>query len=237
MRAPRPLWLTVLGAVSGLQHEPLDGVVKHPIVKLRERHRAASVKEKDKLSSGLGIKQSHTRSNVTGANSETAGERKVALITGITGQDGSYLAELLLLKGYEVHGIVRRASSFNTHRINGMATGRLLLHYGDLTDSTSCIQIVTDVQPTEVYNLGAQSHVKTSFETSEYTAEVDGVGVLRLLNAIRSAGLVSRARFYQASTSELFGLVREVPQRETTPFYPRSPCESRRVQLTLTPHV
>ena len=149
--------------------------------------------------------------------------RKVALITGISGQDGGYLAELLLEKGYEVHGIVRRTSSFNTHSITSLQTNRLHLHYGDLSDATSCLRIVTDVRPTEVYNLAAQSHVQTSFETSEYTAEVDGLGVLRLLNAIRSAGLEKKTRFFQASTSELFGKVQEVPQKETTPFYPRSP--------------
>merc|ERR1719453_548066 len=154
---------------------------------------------------------------------------KVALITGITGQDGSYLAELLLGKGYEVHGIIRRSSSFNTGRIEELYqdphvdTRKLILHYGDLTDSTNCFEIVSKVRPDELYNLGAQSHVKVSFEMSEYTADADGMGVLRLLNAIRSAGLVERTRFYQASTSELYGLVQEVPQKETTPFYPRSP--------------
>merc|ERR1719359_427646 len=154
---------------------------------------------------------------------------KVALITGITGQDGSYLAELLLSKGYEVHGIIRRSSSFNTRRIDDLYqdphvdTRRLILHYGDLTDSTNCFEIVSKVRPDELYNLGAQSHVKVSFEMSEYTADADGMGVLRLLNAIRSAGLVNKTRFYQASTSELYGLVQEVPQKETTPFYPRSP--------------
>merc|ERR1719359_2504134 len=154
---------------------------------------------------------------------------KVALITGITGQDGSYLAELLLSKGYEVHGIIRRSSSFNTRRIEDLYedphvdTRRLILHYGDLTDSTNCFEIVSQVRPDELYNLGAQSHVKVSFEMSEYTADCDGMGVLRLLNAIRSAGLVGKCRFYQASTSELYGLVQEVPQKETTPFYPRSP--------------
>mmetsp|Transcript_61174 Transcript_61174/g.162560 ORF Transcript_61174/g.162560 Transcript_61174/m.162560 type:complete len:424 (-) Transcript_61174:79-1350(-) len=157
------------------------------------------------------------------SNSTVSRQRQVALITGITGQDGSYLAELLLDKGYEVHGIVRRSSSFNTHRVNGLQTDRLHLHYGDLADATSCLEIVNEVQPTEVYNLGAQSHVRTSFETSEYTADVDGLGVLRLLNAIRSAGLEKQTKFYQASTSELFGQVREVPQSEATPFYPRSP--------------
>jgi GDPmannose 4,6-dehydratase len=154
---------------------------------------------------------------------------KVALITGITGQDGSYLAELLLGKGYEVHGIIRRSSSFNTGRIEELYedphvdTRKLILHYGDLTDSTNCFEIVSQVRPDELYNLGAQSHVKVSFEMSEYTADADGMGVLRLLNAIRSAGLVEKTKFYQASTSELYGLVQEVPQKETTPFYPRSP--------------
>ena len=154
---------------------------------------------------------------------------KVALITGITGQDGSYLAELLLGKGYEVHGVIRRSSSFNTGRIEELYqdphvdTRKLILHYGDLTDSTNCFEIVSQVRPDELYNLGAQSHVKVSFEMSEYTADTDGMGVLRLLNAIRSAGLVDKTKFYQASTSELYGLVQEVPQKETTPFYPRSP--------------
>ena len=154
---------------------------------------------------------------------------KVALITGITGQDGSYLAELLLSKGYHVHGIIRRSSSFNTGRIEQLYqdphvdTRKLHLHYGDLTDSTNCFEIVSTVRPDELYNLGAQSHVKVSFEMSEYTADTDGMGVLRLLNAIRSAGLVEKTKFYQASTSELYGLVQEVPQKETTPFYPRSP--------------
>ncbi|KAL1507647.1 hypothetical protein AB1Y20_007264 [Prymnesium parvum] len=154
---------------------------------------------------------------------------KVALITGITGQDGSYLAEFLLKKDYEVHGVIRRSSSFNTGRIEDLYqdphldTRKLFLHYGDLTDSTNCFEIISTVRPDECYNLGAQSHVKVSFEMSEYTADTDGIGVLRLLNAIRSAGLVEKCRFYQASTSELYGLVQEVPQRETTPFYPRSP--------------
>merc|ERR1719465_374705 len=154
---------------------------------------------------------------------------KCALITGITGQDGSYLAELLLSKGYEVHGIIRRSSSFNTGRIEELYqdphldTRNLILHYGDLTDSTNCFEIVSQVRPDELYNLGAQSHVKVSFEMSEYTADADGMGVLRLLNAIRSAGLVEKTKFYQASTSELFGKVQAVPQKETTPFYPRSP--------------
>jgi len=155
--------------------------------------------------------------------------RKVALITGITGQDGSYLAELLLKKNYDVHGVIRRSSSFNTGRIESLYqdphldTRKLFLHYGDLTDSTNCFQIVSEVKPDELYNLGAQSHVKVSFEMSEYTADADGLGVLRLLNAIKSAGLAEKTRFYQASTSELYGLVQETPQRETTPFYPRSP--------------
>ncbi|MNX34278.1 GDP-mannose 4,6-dehydratase [compost metagenome] len=155
--------------------------------------------------------------------------RKVALITGITGQDGSYLAELLLEKGYEVHGIKRRASLFNTDRIDHLYQDphdedrRFHLHYGDLTDATNLIRIVQEVQPDEIYNLGAQSHVQVSFETPEYTANVDGMGTLRLLEAIRILGLTQKARFYQASTSELYGLVQEVPQRETTPFYPRSP--------------
>jgi len=155
-----------------------------------------------------------------------AARGRVALVTGITGQDGSYLAELLLNKGYIVHGIIRRSSSFNTHRVHALTTrmpSRLLLHYGDLSDGTALLQIVAAVRPDEVYNLAAQSHVMTSFETSEYTGDVDGLGVLRLLNAIRSVGLTNHTRFYQASTSELFGRVREAPQSETTPFYPRSP--------------
>ncbi|CAN0350503.1 unnamed protein product, partial [Laminaria digitata] len=154
---------------------------------------------------------------------------KKAIITGITGQDGSYLAEFLLEKGYEVHGIIRRSSSFNTQRIDHIyrdrheSAVRLKLHYGDLTDSTNLMHIIYEVQPDEIYNLGAMSHVKVSFEMSEYTAEADGVGVLRLLNAIRSAGLEQKTRLYQASTSELYGKVQEIPQKETTPFYPRSP--------------
>lgn len=154
---------------------------------------------------------------------------KKALITGITGQDGSYLAELLLSKGYEVHGIKRRSSLFNTDRIDHLyqdphqPSPRLTLHYGDLTDSSSLIQIVRKIQPDEVYNLAAQSHVKVSFEEPEYTANVDGLGALRLLEAIRIGGLEKTARFYQASTSELYGLVQEIPQTEKTPFYPRSP--------------
>ena len=154
---------------------------------------------------------------------------KRALITGVTGQDGAYLAELLLSKGYEVHGIKRRSSLFNTQRIDHLyedphqAGRHFLLHYGDLTDASSLIQIVQKVQPEEVYNLGAQSHVKVSFEEPEYTADADALGALRLLEAIRTAGLEQSARYYQASTSELYGLVQEIPQRETTPFYPRSP--------------
>ena len=155
--------------------------------------------------------------------------KKSALITGITGQDGSYLAELLLEKGYEVHGIKRRASLFNTQRIDHIYQDphaddqRFVLHYGDLTDSSNLTRIVQEVQPDEVYNLGAQSHVAVSFESPEYTADVDALGTLRLLEAIRLLGLEKKTRFYQASTSELFGLVQEVPQKETTPFYPRSP--------------
>ncbi|UXY15616.1 GDP-mannose 4,6-dehydratase [Chitiniphilus purpureus] len=154
---------------------------------------------------------------------------KTALITGITGQDGSYLAELLLQKGYEVHGIKRRASSFNTQRIDHIYQDphterqRFKLHYGDLTDSSNLTRILAQVQPDEVYNLGAQSHVAVSFESPEYTADVDALGTLRLLEAIRFLGLEQKTRFYQASTSELYGLVQEVPQRETTPFHPRSP--------------
>jgi GDPmannose 4,6-dehydratase len=154
---------------------------------------------------------------------------KTALITGITGQDGSFLAELLLEKGYQVHGIKRRASLFNTDRVDHLyqdphvAHQRFKLHYGDLTDSTNLIRIVQQVQPDEIYTLAAQSHVAVSFETPEYTANADALGTLRLLEAIRILGLEKRTRFYQASTSELYGMVQEVPQRETTPFYPRSP--------------
>jgi len=147
---------------------------------------------------------------------------KVALITGITGQDGSYLAELLLEKGYEVHGIVRRSSLINTHRIDHIYD-RIHLHYGDLTDSTNLVRVIQQVKPDEIYNLGAQSHVKVSFEMPEYTGDVDAMGTLRILEAVRLLGLEGRIRIYQASTSELYGLVQEVPQRETTPFYPRSP--------------
>ncbi len=154
---------------------------------------------------------------------------KKALITGITGQDGSYLAELLLEKGYEVHGIKRRASSFNTDRIDHLYQDphenhpSLFLHYGDLTDSTNLIRIIQQVQPDEIYNLGAQSHVAVSFESPEYTANSDALGTLRLLEAVRILGLTKKTRIYQASTSELYGLVQETPQKETTPFYPRSP--------------
>ncbi|MES0053533.1 GDP-mannose 4,6-dehydratase [Mesorhizobium sp. M0078] len=155
--------------------------------------------------------------------------RKVALITGITGQDGAYLSRLLLKKDYIVHGIKRRSSSFNTGRIEDLyqdpheSDPRLILHYGDLTDSTNLIRVVQESQPDEIYNLAAQSHVQVSFETPEYTANADGIGTLRLLEAIRLLGLTDKTRFYQASTSELYGLVQSVPQNETTPFYPRSP--------------
>lgn len=155
--------------------------------------------------------------------------QKVALITGVTGQDGSYLAEFLLEKGYIVHGIKRRASSFNTQRVDHIyqdphiENKNFILHYGDLTDSSNLTRILQQVQPDEVYNLGAQSHVAVSFESPEYTADVDAMGTLRLLEAIRLLGLEKKTRFYQASTSELYGLVQEIPQKETTPFYPRSP--------------
>src|SRR5258706_10848857 len=154
---------------------------------------------------------------------------KIALITGITGQDGALLAELLLQKGYTVHGIKRRSSSFNTGRVDHLyvdpheAGARFFMHHGDLTDATNLIRIVQETQPTEIYNLAAQSHVQVSFETPEYTANADALGTLRLLEAIRILGMERRIRFYQASSSELYGQVREVPQRETTPFYPRSP--------------
>ncbi|MFC0117883.1 GDP-mannose 4,6-dehydratase [Pseudoalteromonas xiamenensis] len=154
---------------------------------------------------------------------------KVALITGVTGQDGSYLAEFLLNKGYEVHGIKRRASSFNTERVDHIyqdrheSNAKFFLHYGDLTDTSNLTRILKEVQPDEVYNLGAQSHVAVSFEAPEYTADVDAIGTLRLLEAIRFLGLEKKTRFYQASTSELYGEVREIPQKETTPFHPRSP--------------
>jgi GDPmannose 4,6-dehydratase len=160
---------------------------------------------------------------------------KTALITGITGQDGAYLAELLLAKGYTIHGVKRRASSFNTDRIDHLYQDpheknvRLKLHYGDLTDSTNLIRIIQEVQPDEIYNLAAQSHVGVSFETPEYTANADAVGTLRVLEAIRILGLEKKTRFYQASTSEMFGKVQEIPQRETTPFYPRSPYGAAKV--------
>ena len=156
-------------------------------------------------------------------------QKKVALITGVTGQDGAYLAEFLLKKGYEVHGIKRRSSLFNTDRIDHLYQDphvdhrNFILHYRDLSDSTSLVRIVQQVQPDEIYNLAAQSHVAVSFEEPEYTANADGIGALRLLEAIRICGLEKKARFYQASTSELYGLVQEIPQKETTPFYPRSP--------------
>jgi GDPmannose 4,6-dehydratase len=165
---------------------------------------------------------------MTSANS-SASNTKIALITGITGQDGSYLAELLLEKGYVVHGIKRRASSFNTDRIDHLYQDphvddpRLVLHYGDLTDSTNLIRIIQQVQPDEIYNLGAQSHVAVSFESPEYTANSDALGTLRILEAVRILGMIDKTRIYQASTSELYGLVQEIPQKETTPFYPRSP--------------
>ena len=149
---------------------------------------------------------------------------KKALITGISGQDGSYLAEFLLEKGYEVHGIIRRASSFNTERIDHIHNNEnLTLHYGDLTDTSNLVRLIKEIEPDELYNLGAQSHVAVSFESPEYTADVTGLGTIRLLEAIRILGLEKKTRFYQASTSELFGEVQEVPQKETTPFYPRSP--------------
>ena len=147
---------------------------------------------------------------------------KVALISGISGQDGSYLAELLLKKGYEVHGIIRRASQINTQRID-LIYDRIKLHYGDLTDSTNLVRIIQQVRPDEIYNLGAQSHVKVSFEIPEYTGQVDALGTLRILEAVRLLGMENKTRIYQASTSEMFGKVQEIPQKETTPFYPRSP--------------
>ncbi|MGR8934164.1 MAG: GDP-mannose 4,6-dehydratase [Gammaproteobacteria bacterium] len=155
--------------------------------------------------------------------------QKIALITGITGQDGSYLAEFLLQKGYAVHGVKRRASSFNTERIDHLyrdrheSNGNFWLHYGDLTDTSNVVRIIQQIRPDEIYNLGAMSHVAVSFESPEYVADVDALGTLRLLEAIRILGLENKTRFYQASTSELYGLVREIPQKETTPFYPRSP--------------
>ena len=155
--------------------------------------------------------------------------QKVALITGVTGQDGSYLAELLLEKGYEVHGIKRRSSLFNTQRVDHIyqdphtKNRNFILHYGDLSDSSNLVRLIQQIQPDEIYNLGAQSHVAVSFESPEYTADVDALGALRLLEAIRLLGLEKKTRFYQASTSELYGLVQESPQKESTPFYPRSP--------------
>src|SRR5262249_47877172 len=154
---------------------------------------------------------------------------KIALITGVTGQDGAYLAEFLLQKGYVVHGIKRRSSSFNTERVDHLYEDphlpnvRFFMHYGDMTDSTNLIRVIQETKPTEIYNLAAQSHVQVSFETPEYTANADAIGTLRLLEAIRILALSKSVRFYQASTSELYGLVQETPQRETTPFYPRSP--------------
>ena len=155
--------------------------------------------------------------------------KKVAFITGITGQDGAYLAELLLKKGYTVHGLKRRSSSFNTSRIDHLyqdphvSRRNFILHHGDLTDSTNLIRIIQEVQPDEIYNLAAQSHVHVSFETPEYTANADALGTLRILEAIRLLGMVEKTKFYQASTSELYGIAQEVPQNENTPFYPRSP--------------
>lgn len=163
------------------------------------------------------------------SNVSTSQKNKVALVTGVTGQDGAYLSQLLLQKGYHVHGVKRRSSLFNTDRVDHLYQDphekdvRFVLHYGDLTDSTNLIRIIQEVQPQEIYNLGAQSHVKVSFETPEYTANSDAIGTLRLLEAIRILGVEDSVRFYQASTSELYGMVQEVPQRETTPFYPRSP--------------
>ncbi len=159
----------------------------------------------------------------------TSYAQKIALITGVTGQDGSYLAEFLLEKGYIVHGIKRRASLFNTQRVDHIyqdphiENANFKMHYGDLTDTSNLVRIIQQTQPNEIYNLGAQSHVAVSFESPEYTADVDAIGTLRILEAIRILGLEKKTRFYQASTSELFGLVQEVPQKETTPFYPGSP--------------
>src|SRR3989338_2180771 len=175
------------------------------------------------------MKTTTADSNSTKENIEMSQINKVALITGITGQDGAYLAELLLKKGYIVHGIKRRASLFNTDRIDHLyqdphvSNRNFVLHYGDMTDSSSLIRIIQQVQPDEIYNLAAQSHVAVSFEEPEYTANSDALGALRVLEAIRILGLEKKARFYQASTSELYGLVQETPQKETTPFYPRSP--------------
>jgi GDPmannose 4,6-dehydratase len=168
-------------------------------------------------------------------------QQKVALITGVTGQDGSYLAEFLLEMGYVVHGIKRRASSFNTQRVDHIyqdphiQNANFKLHYGDLTDSSNLVRIIQETQPDEIYNLGAQSHVAVSFESPEYTADVDAMGTLRILEAIRILGLEKKTRFYQASTSELYGLVQENPQKETTPFYPRSPTRLPRCTPTGSP--
>jgi len=184
------------------------------------------------LLDGVRATSEFRRSDRTGAEDVLA---KTALITGITGQDGAYLAELLLAKGYHVHGVKRRASSFNTDRIDHLYQDpheqnvKLKLHYGDLTDSTNLIRIIQEVQPDEIYNLAAQSHVAVSFETPEYTANSDAIGTLRVLEAIRILGLEKKARFYQASTSEMFGKVQEIPQKETTPFYPRSPYGAAKV--------
>lgn len=184
------------------------------------------------MAEGLPVAKRAKADHCTGADEDscTPPRPKVAFITGITGQDGSYLAELLLSKGYTVHGVIRRSSSFNTGRIKHLFQnpalhqgGGLQLHYGDLTDSSSLVKLISEIRPDELYNLGAQSNVKLSFDLSEYTANVDGVGTLRLLDAIRTCGLEKQVRFYQASTSELFGKVQEIPQKETTPFYPRSP--------------
>lgn len=161
--------------------------------------------------------------------------RKVALITGVTGQDGAYLAEFLLDKGYEVHGVKRRSSSFNTARVDHLYQDpheeglRFVLHYGDMTDATNLLRLVQQVQPTEIYNLAAQTHVLVSFETPEYTANADALGTLRMLEAIRILGLEKTTRFYQASTSELYGRARETPQNEETPFYPRSPYSAAKL--------
>ncbi|SIR02596.1 GDPmannose 4,6-dehydratase [Alkalispirochaeta americana] len=175
------------------------------------------------------MKNDKTTNNDNGNSHKQEAKRKIALLTGTTGQDGAYLAEFLLNKGYEVHGLKRRASSFNTDRIDHLyqdpheSDVRFRLHYGDLTDSTNLIRVIQEVQPDEIYNLGAQSHVQVSFETPEYTANSDAIGTLRILEALRILGMEKKARFYQASTSELYGLVQETPQKETTPFYPRSP--------------
>lgn len=173
--------------------------------------------------------------SLLGIDQQNSLRGKTALIFGITGQDGSYLAELLLEKGYEVHGVIRRASTFNTKRIDHLYNdrhtrgGRFFLHYGDTTDATNIIRLIQETQPDEIYNLGAQSHVQVSFETPEYTAQVDGVGTLRILEAIRILHLTNKTRFYQASTSEMFGKVQEIPQSEKTPFYPRSPYGAAKV--------